>query len=300
MTEDEDIKIEQVGSLEIYQQQEKAVIDVQIATAKQYPRNMKRAIENAIVTVTLDKETASTCNYSLPRGGKTISGPSVHLAKVLAQTWGNMRIQAKVVSIDQTSLTSQAVAFDLENNLAIQVEVKRSIMTKQGRMKEDMIVVTGNAANSIALRNAVFNVIPKAVVDKVYNSAKQFITGDLSDETKLIKKRKQIMDGFKDTYKVTEEEVLKTIGKASIDHITKDDIVTLIGLAQAIKDGDTSVEETFKKVSPKANPELERFLAHLETCKTLDEVEVLVTSFDEELPAEMAQKVEQKRKELSK
>ena len=273
---EEELKIEQVG-LEIYQSQERAVIDSQIATAHAYPRNLKRSVENAIATVTLDKETAQTCNYSLPRGGKPISGPSVHLAKVLAQTWGNMRVEAKVVAVDNTTVTSQAVAFDLENNLAIKVEVKRSIMTKTGRMKDDMITVTGNAANSIALRNAVLSVVPKMVVDKVYNAAKQFITGDLSDETKLMKKRKSVLDGFKNTYAVEEDEVLKLVGKARIDHIDKDDIVTLIGLAQAIKDGDTSVEDTFrsKSFTVKKDHESERVSTFIEKASTLEDLETL-------------------------
>lgn len=300
MNEEEEIHIEQMGSVEIYQQQERAVIDVQIATAKQYPRNLKRAVDNSIATVTLDKDTAATCNYSLPRGGKTISGPSVHLAKVLAQFWGNMRIEAKVVSIDATSLTSQAVAFDLENNLAIKVEIKRSIMTKKGRMDDSMIVVTGNAANSIALRNAVFTVIPKAVVDKVYNAAKQFITGDLSDETKLIKRRKEMVDFFKNTHGVEEAEVLSVIGKKTLSAVTSDDIMVLIGLAQAIKDGDTSVDLAFKKSNPKVDSEMERFTGFLANCKTLDELDILLSNFDEELPAEMKSAVELKRKELSK
>lgn len=293
----EEINIEEVtSSVEIYQQQERAVIDGQIATAKQYPRNIKRSVENAIATVTLDKETAQTCNYSLPRGGKTISGPSVHLAKVLAQTWGNMRVEAKVVAVDQHSLTSQSVAFDLENNLAIKVEVKRSIMTKKGRMNEDMITVTGNAANAIALRNAVLSVVPKMVVDKVYKAAITCITGDLSDETKFIKKRTLVFTGFKDTYGVEEPEVLAVLGKSSIGQITQEDIVTLIGLAQALKDGDTTVEETFRKQNPKINKELLRFTEMLEKCTSDDDIDMLVTSFDEELPEDIKKKVEEKRK----
>ena len=242
------ITSEMVNSETIYQQ-DKAVVDVQIATAKSYPRNLKRSIENALTIVTLDQATAGTCTYAVPRGGKSIQGPSVHLAKILAQVWGNMRIEAKVISVDAKTLTSQAIAFDLENNLAIKVEVKRSIMTKTGRMNEDMIVVTGNAANSIALRNAVLSVIPKAVVDKVYNAAKQTITGDVSDKTKLIAKRTQYFEGLKDTYELSEKEILRAIGRASIDHVTSDDLVVLIGIGNAIKDGDTTVEQAFKKVT---------------------------------------------------
>lgn len=240
----------EVLEVSIYEAQDKAMIDMQIATAKKYPRNVQRAIQNSMAIITLDVATAQTCNYSVPRGGKSISGPSVHLAKILAQNWGNMRIEAKVVATDERHVTSQAVAFDLETNLAIKVEVKRSIMGKFGRFNDDMITMTGNAGNSIALRNAVLAVIPKGVVDKCYNTAKQMITGDVSDETKLIAKRKQVVDGLKDTYSVSEKEILAAIGKQAINHVTPDDIINLIGIGQAIRDGDTTVEQAFKGVPP--------------------------------------------------
>jgi len=254
MEKEEIITIQETSPDVIYSQ-DKATIDMQITTAKAYPRNVKRSTENALSIVTLDKETASTCTYSVPRQGKAITGPSVHLAKILAQTWGNMRIEAKVISIEAKHITSQAIAFDLENNLAIKVEVKRSIMGKQGRFSDDMITVTGNAANSIALRNAILSVIPKGVVDKVYNSAKQTITGDVSDKNKLIARRKQVFDGLKDTYSVTETEILSTVGKAAIDHITADDLVVIIGIGQAIKDGDTTVDQAFKNKDKKTTTE---------------------------------------------
>lgn len=237
--------VTQVDDVSVVYSQDKAAIDVQIATAKTYPRNLKRAIDNSVAIVTMDTETASTCTYSLPRGGKPVTGPTVHLAKILAQQWGNLRVEAKVISIEQKQITSQAIAFDLENNLAIKVEVKRSIMSKNGRFNDDMITVTGNAANAIALRNAILSVIPRAVVDKVYNEALKTITGDLSDQTKLIAKRKKVFDGFRETYELTEQQVLSVIGKAAIEHITQDDLVVLIGIAQAIKDGDTTVEMAF-------------------------------------------------------
>jgi hypothetical protein len=237
--------VTQVDDMSVVYNQDKAAIDVQIATAKTYPRNLKRAIDNSVAIVTMDTETASTCTYSLPRGGKPVTGPTVHLAKILAQQWGNLRVEAKVISIEAKQITSQAIAFDLENNLAIKVEVKRSIMSKTGRFNDDMITVTGNAANAIALRNAILSVIPRAVVDKVYNEALRTITGDLSDQTKLIAKRKKVLDGFRETYELTEQQVLAVIGKAAIEHITQDDLVVLIGIGQAIKDGDTTVEMAF-------------------------------------------------------
>ncbi len=253
---------------DVLYQQDRATIDSLVATAHKFPRSIKRSTDNAIALVSMDEETAQTCTYSVPRGGKPITGPSVHLAKIIAQVWGNMRIQAKVVSIEEKQITSQSIAWDLESNLAIQVEVKRSIMQNEMdwsgpkprrtgrmiRMSDDMVVVSGNAANSIAMRNAILSVIPKAVVNKVYKAAMQTITGDVSDENKLKARRRQVVDALIGSYKVTEEEILFSIGRASIDHIDADDIVTLIGIGTSIKDGDTTIELAFKKKAAATPP----------------------------------------------
>lgn len=226
---------------------ERANIDSQVATAKQYPRNEKRSIDNSIVMATMDKETAQSCGYALPRGGKPITGPSVHLAKIIISKWGNIRAEAKVVRRSNTQIVSLGRCWGLETNVAYSVEVSRSILNKDGkRYSEDMITVTGNAANSIALRNAIFAVIPKTYVDKVYKAAQAMITGDLSDETKLIKRRDSVIKGFNETYAITEVEVIKLCGKQTINQIKTDEIALLIGMAQSLKDGDTTVDQLMK------------------------------------------------------
>lgn len=252
--QEEPLEINEEVSPSVIYQQDKAAIDMQIATAKAYPRNVKRSVENAIDIVTIDQETAMMCSYSLPRDGKAITGPSVHLAKILAQVWGNMRIEAKVVSIDNRQITSEAVCFDLENNLAIKAQVKRSIIGRRGRYGDDMITVTGNAANAIALRNAVLSVIPRAVVDKVYNAAKQLMTGDTSDDKKLDERRTKVVNRLKNTYQVTDEEILKAVGRKNFSEINADDIIVLIGIGTAIKDGDTTVEKAFRGKVEKQAP----------------------------------------------
>ena len=297
-----DLETTEVVSADIVYSQDKAQIDVQISTAHAYPRNIMRAKNNAIALVTMDIETAKTCTYSVPRGGKAITGASVHLAKILAQVWGNMRVEAKVVSIDAKQITSEAVCFDLENNLAIKCQVKRSIMGKSGRFNDDMIVVTGNAANSIALRNAVLSVVPRGIVDAVYNAAKSKITGDISDETKLIARRKQVVDQLKNSYSLTEKEVLSSIGKAAIEHITADDLVVLIGIGTAIKDGDTTVEQAFKgartsDTKPTAEQkEKERIELLIQDAKTMPELAKLEKS----VPTEMKDLFNQKVEEITK
>lgn len=241
--EAQDLQIVQVDSLE------RANVDSQVATAKRYPRNIRRSMDNAMVMATMDSETAQSCGYALPRGGKPITGPSVHLAKIIVSNWGNMRTEAKVVQITDKQIISRGTAWDLETNVASAFEVRRSIVDKKGnRYSDDMITVTGNAANSIAYRNAVFSVIPKAFVDKIYRAAQKCITGDLSNEEKLVKRRSDAITFFNDEWGITEEEVIKLCGKQTVNQIKAEEIALLLGMAQSLKDGDTTVEELMKPI----------------------------------------------------
>ena len=228
---------------------EKANVDVQVATAKQFPRNITRAIQNSIVMATIDPDTAQTMRYALPRGGKPITGPSVHLAKLIVSNWGNIRAEAKVVQITDSQVVSRGTCWDLENNVATAIEVRRNIKSKNGqRFSDDMITVVGNAANSIAFRNAVFSTIPKAVTDKVYKAAQECITGDLSDEAKLLQRRTQCLKFFLDEYGITEEEVIKLCGKQTVNQIKADEIALMLGIYQSLKDGDTTIEEVLEPI----------------------------------------------------
>ena len=228
---------------------EKANVDVQVSTAKQFPRNVTRAIQNSIVMATIDPETAQMMRYALPRGGKPITGPSVHLAKLIVSNWGNVRAEAKVVQITDSQVVSRGTCWDLENNVATAIEVRRNIKGKGGqRFSDDMITVVGNAANSIAFRNAVFSVIPKAVTDKVYRAAQECITGDLSDEAKLLQKRTNCLKFFNDEYGITEEEVIKLCGKQTVNQIKAEEIALMLGIYQSLKDGDTTVEEVMEPI----------------------------------------------------
>lgn len=228
---------------------ERANIDTQVATAKQYPRSLKRAIDNSIVMATMDVPTAQSMGYALPRGGKPITGPSVHLAKLIVSNWGNIRAEARVVDTTDKHVVARGTVWDLETNNAVSFEVRRSIVGRNGqRFNDDMITVTGNAACAIAYRNAVFSIIPKAVTDKVYQAAQKTITGDLSDEDKLIQRRSKCLKFFLDEYNITEDEVVKLCGKQTVNQIRTEEMALLIGITNSLRDGDTTVDELMQPI----------------------------------------------------
>lgn len=218
-----------------------AEIDRQISTAKAYPRSVKRFVSRATELVTLNEGVAGSCIYSLPRGGKQLSGPSVRFAEMLASAYGNLRCGARVVDEGETMITAQGVCHDLEANIAITFETQRRITKKNGqRFDDDMIAVTGNAANSIALRNAILRCIPKALWQSVYDAARKTAVGD----TKTLTARRDGMLAKFGQLGVTKEQVFALLDKPGIDDITLDDLERMIGVFTAIKDG-KAIEEFF-------------------------------------------------------
>ncbi|MFS1351443.1 hypothetical protein ACLZX5_14410 [Enterococcus faecium] len=66
----------------------------QIFMAKQFPRNPFDA-ERRILDACKRQSLAKTAVYNYPRGGQMVSGPSIRLAEVIAQNWGNLSFGIK-------------------------------------------------------------------------------------------------------------------------------------------------------------------------------------------------------------
>ena len=248
---------------------ERAQVDVQISTARKYPRTLSKVKERMLSFATLDEETASSCFYTLParRGGddKPIQGPSVRMAEIALASYQHVKAGSRIINDDGKFITAQAVVHDLENNVAVSIEVRRRVTSKSGaRYSDDMIAVTGNAACSIALRNAVFRVVPRALITPVYEAAKRVAVGDVksltSKRAQIIARLKQM--GAKDT------AILAAVGADKIEDIDLARLEVLIGLGTAIKDGEVTLENAF----PGANPKEEGKPIFKEETKAVDPV----------------------------
>lgn len=242
--ENEVIEIKQA---EVLQAIDRAEVDIQIATAKKYPRDLKAVLNQIATYATMDKETAEECFYVLRRKDASgrenmIEGLSVRMAEIIASAWGNLRIATRIVGNDGKTITAQAVCHDLESNLAVSKSVQRRITSRSGQtFSEDMQIVTGNAAASIAFRNAVLAVIPKAVTKKIINETKKVALGQSID----LESSRQNVIAYYGKLGVKQEQILNYLGVASVDAIDKEKIFELRALRNAIEEGTTTVKETF-------------------------------------------------------
>lgn len=238
--------IVEIKQAELLQAINKSEVDMQISTAKMYPRELPRVLNQIATYATMDTETASDCFYVLRRngenGGNAIEGLSVRMAEIIAGAWGNLRVQTRIIGNDGKTITAQGVCHDLETNVAVSVEVKRRITDRNGRTySEDMQVVTGNAASAIAFRNAVLKVVPKAVTKKVIAEVKQVALGKAID---LETGRQNCLAMFA-KIGVTHQMIFDLFSITKIEEIDKNILFELKGMYNAIKEGTTTVQEAF-------------------------------------------------------
>lgn len=234
---------------------ERAAIDMQIATAHQYPRTLSRVKADMLSFATLDEETAATCFYTLPRGNKVIQGPSVRLAEIAVSSYGNLRAGARVIETvsegPNPHVVVQAIAHDLEKNVAVTIEKRRRIVGKKknaGKIDEDDINLACNACAAISFRDAVFKVVPLALIKPVYEAAKKVAVGDVKS---LALKRTQVVERLKQMG-ATEERILAVCEVPKIDDIDMSKLELLIGLGTALKDGEITLEDAFPPVTKAA------------------------------------------------
>lgn len=247
-----------VNSADMLEAINRSEIDIQIATARRFPRNIEQSKQRILDLACQDKDIAYRCFYHLERTERkqdehgqwrdvktVIEGLSVRMAEIIAVSWGNLRCASRIIGNDGKMITAQGVCHDLETNVAVSVENKRSIMYSSGKTySQDMQVVTGNAASAIAFRNAVLKVVPHAVIGDIEKR--------IQDKAKEEIRQRGVPEQWRDCVAafqklgVKEDALLEWLGAGKLrDEVTADDIMRLGGVYTAIQEGTTTVAESF-------------------------------------------------------
>ena len=232
--------------------QERASIDMQIATAKQYPRSIAKFKEQAVAIATLDEDTAESCIYRRPVGKDSATGKqnyaegmSVRTAEIVGSCYGNLRVGARIVEQTERYVKAQGVAHDLETNFYATSEVIESTVNKWGKpYDERMRVVVAKAALAKARRDATFQVVPRALAKPIEKAVRSLLYGD----SKSLSKRREAAGLWIKKLGIDEKRVFDALEVGGIEDMTEKHLETLTGLRTAIKDGDTTIDEAFPEV----------------------------------------------------
>ncbi|MGX9145885.1 hypothetical protein [Mesorhizobium sp. 128a] len=216
-------------------------------TARAFPRSVATVMRNITELVMLDEQTAKECVYAVPRDGKTIRGPSIRLAEIIASQWGNCHCASRVVHVDKIEkyVESEGIFHDLETGLKRTARTRKNISKRDGGLySQDMIMTAGNAAASIGMREAILKGVPKAVWRQAFEHAENVIRGDV---TTLVERREEAMKALAGIG-VAPERVFAAVGVAGIEEIGLEELADLFAMYQGVKSKETDVDEVFPAV----------------------------------------------------
>jgi hypothetical protein len=237
-------------------------IQAMVFMAKQFPRDEIDSM-NRIKTACSRKALAEVAMYEYPRGGQKVTGPSIRLAEVLLQNWGNMK--CGVIELDNSQGESKAMsyAWDIETNAYDEkiFAVKHIRDTKQGaKTLTDNRDIYEKVANEGARRKraCILAVIPAWVIEEAIEQCETTLTSNNPEP--LIDRLRKLFDKFKQEFGVTKEMIEKYMGYKT-DSFTEKDGSKLQRVYNGIRDGVVKKEEyfEFEKPAPEMNAAEEEF-----------------------------------------
>ena len=233
-------------------------IQTQYATAVsvQKPRDLgqveQRCMQEAVLA-------GAVCFYGWGAGKDRIEGPSIDCAMIAVRNWGNAVVEMRPVHETPTAYIMEAAFIDLETGFTYTRQFRQSKKwTVYGKMdtyrKDDVRFQIGQ---SKAQRNVVLKAVPKWLIDKMIEKAKEGVREKL--ETFIGKQgieaaRKLALDAlakFGVPLERIEQKYDKKYGAWDVELL-----VTLKGDIRALSDGVESADALFpEEVEPDPEPQ---------------------------------------------
>lgn len=238
----------QVGASRAAQEVQAAMV-----VAKKFPRDETAAFAR-ILKACKRKSLAEAALYAYPRGGTTITGPSIRLAEVLAQHWGN--IDFGIIELEQRGheSTMMAYSWDLETNTRSTkvFTVRHQRHTKQGvtvlHDPRDIYEMTANQG-ARRLRACVLAIIPGDIIEAAQNECERTMEGN--NQEPLSDRLRKMVAVFGELG-VNPEMVEKRLGHR-FEVTNETELVGLRKIYASIRDNMAGIDQFFD-VAPKEAP----------------------------------------------
>ena len=249
--------------------QQSAMIEVQksievqrvqgaIISAKKFPRDSNQAFAR-IMEACKRPSFAAVATFSYPRGNETVSGPSIRLAEVLVQNFGNMIAGVQELESQDGATIFRSYCWDLETNFTDEkiFRVPHTIRLKGGSMKpltdpRDIYELVANMG-ARRKRGCILAVVPKDVSDAAVAKCRETLKRGTGEP---IGDRIRNMVTLFNELGVNQEMVETRLGH-KIDLTTADELVDLHGIYNAIRAKEAKRGDffAFPEDEPSAAPE---------------------------------------------
>ena len=219
---------------------------MRMVAAKRFPRDVVAAY-NRIMQDCQRRSLAEKAMYEYPRGGAMVTGPSIHLAKAMARSWGNLLSGFKVLEQSAKESTVMAYCWDLETNYTEEKVffVPHIRETKKGaKPLTDPRDIYEMVANQAARREraCILSVIPGDVVDAAIGQCNATLAGN--SKIPLVDTIRAMVKAFQEDYGITAEMLEKYIG-CKKEAFSQQSVIRLRNVYNTLRDGSASVEQYF-------------------------------------------------------
>lgn len=234
------------GMLDVAQTRAAQEVQAAMVVAKRFPRDEQASFAR-IMAACKRPTLAEAAIYVYPRGGQKVEGPSIRLAEALAQAWGNLSAGVVELTNDDGESSVLSYAWDLETNTRVDkvFTVKHERHSRKGVTKlddpRDVYEMTANQA-ARRLRACILAVIPGDVVEAAVNECRKTLAGGSKEP--LADRARKMVGAFAELG-VTLQMIEDRLGH-KLDAIDENELVTLRGIFQGIRDGMSSREDHFK------------------------------------------------------
>jgi len=224
-------------------------VQAAMIVAKRFPRDEDWALAK-ILKSCQRRGLAEVACYEYSKGGTKITGPSIRLAEVLAQSWGNLdfgfsELERRSVEGVGQSLV-QCVAWDLETNTrrAVTFTVRHWRDTKGGGYaltdERDIYELVANQA-ARRVRACIMAVIPGDIQDAAVEQCEKTMTAQSKEP--LGDRIAKMLTAF-DSVGVTVAAIEAKLGHNTAS-ITATELARMAKVYQAIRDGVSKAAEHF-------------------------------------------------------
>lgn len=247
------------GMMEVASTRSAQEVQAMVIMAKKFPRNQVGA-QKRIMDACMRKGLADVSQYSFSRGGSTVEGPSIRLAEVLAQNWGNLDYGTIELDRRDGVSTMMAYCWDIETNVrrsqVFNVSHVRDRKAGQKKLTDerDIYEMTANNA-SRRVRACILAVIPGDIVDSAVAQCDKTMAG--GDKALPMKERLAEMVKQFERFEVTQDLIEKFLGHPlTVERTTEPEILRMKKIFLTIQDKQSKPDDYF--LMPKSNQPAEQ------------------------------------------
>lgn len=236
------------GMIEVAQSRAAQEVQAAMVVAKRFPRDQTEAFAR-IIQACKRKGLAEQSQYSYPRGGSRIEGPSIRLAEVVLQNWGNC--ESGIIELERRDGESLVMTYavDLETNARDVKVFTIPHIRERGEGKGGNILLSDPrdiyelVANQGARRKraCMLAIVPGDIVEAAVDECNKTLKGQ--NQEPLADRTRQIVASFLDVG-VTNDMLQKRLGHV-LDVTSEAELVGLRKIFTSLKDGMSKAADWF-------------------------------------------------------